>query len=383
MKFSHLIFLVITLQIAHSSSKKQEWVLNINAESFVPGLLLQQIPGLLQQKNKEKETEKKIKKISLAEQILDDGAVKNNDMITKYLSNADLYFLLQVSKIISNAARGFMKKREKEHKEKEQKLKEHFLYDFNAFIDYARIASLDYLEIEIPEKVLNNLVMAGICNRCPSMWIERSYYNKAKPPKIFVIGFESDDDLATLHNKQYRLKENETLKFKFHFQQCQNVRENHHVTFFGQTFEFQDFTFTLFRPGGKYFKFKADSYFPDFFASKYLYKKQNSFKSNPKDRVRMVEETGLKFKFKFHISETDNYYPFDKPIYNYANLFPNFKNYFSSTKQKYDMLKNSNVLNPKSDNLDKYLNGIEQIYDPNFGQQQYPFYQLNNNFGQF
>ena len=40
-------------------------------------------------------------------------------------------------------------------------LKEHFLYDFNAFIDYARIASLNYLEIEIPEKVLDDFEARG------------------------------------------------------------------------------------------------------------------------------------------------------------------------------------------------------------------------------
>ena len=53
-------------------------------------------------------------KISLAEIVLDHGAVKNNDFITQYLSNTDLYFLLQVSKTISNSVRKFMKKREQE-----------------------------------------------------------------------------------------------------------------------------------------------------------------------------------------------------------------------------------------------------------------------------
>ena len=53
--------------------------------------------------------------ISLVERILNSEAVKKNDMITKYLSNIDLYFLLQVNKLISNTVRPkFMKYRKKE-----------------------------------------------------------------------------------------------------------------------------------------------------------------------------------------------------------------------------------------------------------------------------
>jgi len=375
------------MQITYASEdQKEEWI-NINAETFIPGLLMQK-DEQKQVKNKTKEEELFLlsndeqdhsipkEKISLAEQILDDGAVKNNDMITQYLSNADLYFLLQVSKIISNAARGFMKKREKEQKEKEQKLKEYFLHDFNAFINHARIASLDYLEIEIPEQILNNFTSERNMSKAPTMCIERDVENvccNANPPlKISIIGYE----YGGLRCKQYRLKKNESLKFKFYFQQCQKIEESHHVTFLGQTFEFKDFTFTLFRPGGKTFKFKAESYTHNIFDRNYSYKQQNKFKSNPKDRVKMVEQAGLTFKFKFHISETDNYYPFDKPFYDFANFFPNFKNYFSSTKQKYDMLKNSNVLNPKSEN---HWFEKKKTYDPNFGQ--HPFYH-SSNFGQ-
>jgi len=276
-------------------------------------------------------------KISLAESLLSDGPVKNNDMVTKYLWNADLYHLVQVSKIISNAVRNFMKNREKEQKEKEQKLKEHFFYDFNTFIDNARVACLDYLEIEIPEKTLNSFESGGVFNNCPGIWIERSYYNVAKPPKMIIQGFESQDDpliqhQSILHRKQYQLQKNESVKFKFHFRSSLKVREDHHVTFFGQTFGFQDLSFTLFRPGGKTFKFKADSCQLDL--GDYLYHKPKNFKSTPKVRVKMVEETGVKFKFKFHTCETDKDYPFHNPIYDFENLFPN-SIYFSSAKQKY------------------------------------------------
>jgi len=254
------------------------------------------------------------------------GPVKNNDMISQYLSNSDLYSSVQVSQMVSNAMRDFMKKREKEQKEKEQKLKEHFFYDFNAFIDYARIASLDYLEIKIPEKVLNSFLSVGIYNNCPTILVERSYCLN-KPPKIIIIGFEPD---GVLRRKEYQLQENETLKFKFHFQHCLDIQKNHHVTLFEQTFGFTDLFFTLFRKGRKKFKFAADSrLMPNYqLDDNYVYKKQNCFKSNPKFRVQMVEETGLKFKFKFYTFQTDNHYTFDRPIYDFDNLFPNFKNYF-------------------------------------------------------
>jgi len=383
MEFWFFIFLIIMIQLAYSSSKEEKWV-NINAKIFVPG----------QDPHHKNETEKKTK-ISLAENFLNDGRVKNNDMVAKYLLNADLYYLVQASKIISNAVHDFIKKREKEQKEKEQKLKEHFLYDFNTFIDNAHIACLDYLEIEIPEKVLNSFVCAGIFNNCPSIWINRSYHNVAEPPRIIIQGFEFPDDpsihhyQSTLHRKQYQLKENETVKFKFHFRPNLKILENHHITFFGQTFGFQDLYFTLFRPGGKTFKFRADSRRPNLFLNHYLYHKTNNFKSNAKFRVKMVEETGVKFKFKFHTFQTtDKYYTFHNPTYNYDNLFPNFKNYFSSTKQKYDLPYFDDFLNPhyfydmnEQTLNDPHFGQHHEYQNHNFGQQQQQY--QNHNFGQF
>jgi hypothetical protein len=55
-------------------------------------------------------------------------------------------------------------------------LKEHFFYDFNTFIDNARVACLDYLEIEIPEKTLNSFESGGVFNNCPV--IQNTKYEK-------------------------------------------------------------------------------------------------------------------------------------------------------------------------------------------------------------
>jgi hypothetical protein len=144
---------------------------------------------------------------------------------------------------------------------------------------------------------------------------------------------------------------------------------------FEQTFGFTDLFFTLFRRGRKKFKFAADSrLMPNYqLDDNYVYKKQNSFKSNPKFRVKMLEETGLKFKFKFHTFQTDNHYTFDRLIYDFENLFPNFKNYFSYTKQKYAISENSNLYYFENfmTNVQNYETG--QAYDLNFEQHQYPF----------
>jgi len=359
---------MIQINCASQEKLEEEWA-NIDAKIFVPGLLLQKYVEIKT-------------KISLAEIVLDHGAVKNNDFITQYLSNTDLYFLLQVSQTISNSVRKFMKKREQEQKEKEQTLKEHFLYDFNAFIDYARIASLNYLEIEIPEKVLDDFEARGKFYDDPiSISINRAFghldYNIAQPPKIGIIGLDS---ARNIHIKEYRLKENEILKFKFHFRQCLKIRESHHVTFFGQTFEFKDLSFTLFRRGGKTFKFDAESRILKIGNCNYIYKNHNnfSFRSNPTVRVKMVEETGVKFKFKFHTSQR-NHYTFDRPIYNFDNIFPNFKTYFSSAKHKYNISKKSHFFDMEDHNFEQQQHPSYQI--SNFGQQQNPFYQ-SSNFGQ-
>jgi len=375
MKYYLLIILVI-IQITHASQEKleEDWV-NIDAEVFVPGLLFQ--------KNQQKQVEQKTK-ISLAEIVLDNGAVKNNDLINQYLSNTDLYFLLQASQTISNSVRTFMKKREQEQKEKEQILKECFLYDFNAFIDYARGTSLDYLEIEIPENVLHTFKARGKFWDDPRrVEITRSFTGQNLDlghASIFTL--KEYGDLKCL--EEVRLKKDETFKFKFHFRQCLKILESHHVTFFGQTFEFKDLRFTLFgRPGGDTFKFNANSQLSfsqiNILEAKYIYKNVNNFGfgSNPTVYVKMIEETGVKFKFKFHTSPR-KYYIFDKPIYNFYNIFPNLEHYFCPAKQKLIyreyISKNSNVFGMEDQQYPIYQNS-------NFGQQQNPFYQ-SSNFGQ-
>jgi len=273
------------------------------------------------------------------------SAIGNHDMIAKYLSNLDLYFLLQTSKSMSKFVRPeFMEDRKKK---KEQPLKELFLDDdFNAFIEFARKESLDYLEIEIPAKSLksfNCFMFDDFREKFPAIQIKRLHSKIADSLEIVMKGC-SEQNLA---------KKNETLKFKFYFRKDLKCDENHHVIFLGQTFEFKDLSFTLFTgvgPWKKTFEFNAEiiitpqtTYNFDNFENKYQYKTQECFKSTSADRVTMVEKTGVNFKFKFHTFQVNNY-TFDKPINNFESSINNcdnlssnlFQNDLSPKKERYE-----------------------------------------------
>jgi len=120
MKLSLFILLFFMIQISYSSindeyvsssrlmreTEKSQWA---GAKPFVPRLF---------QKNKDIQTEKE-EQIYCLEDVLNISGIGKKSMITKFLSDVDLYFLRQVSKSILNALHDeFMKKLKKEQKKK-------------------------------------------------------------------------------------------------------------------------------------------------------------------------------------------------------------------------------------------------------------------------
>jgi hypothetical protein len=87
-------------------TEKSQWA---GAKPFVPRLF---------QKKKDIQTEKE-EQIYCLEDVLNISGIGKKSMITKFLSDVDLYFLQQVSKSILNALHDeFMKKLKKEQKKK-------------------------------------------------------------------------------------------------------------------------------------------------------------------------------------------------------------------------------------------------------------------------
>jgi len=263
-----------------------------------------------------------------------------------------------VSRLIKEAEAEEQKEKE-EKKQKEEKLKEYFVSDFNAFIDYASIGkeSLDYLELEIPGKVLDYFCISSDNSNDECMFVHRpsddhlcvSGYNKYGPYCSFSgTKFQLNDNKScdliehcvskTEWQKIFKLNENDTLKFRFYFRQG---GKSHQIMIGGQIFSFLFFKFDLLRPFGQRFVCKAAAKFNYF--QEHVYQIPY-FKSWPQNRVKMLENTGTKFTFVFYISNDFSFRPnflqniesnIDTTSLNFQNnLFYTDKNEMSSFPKK-------------------------------------------------
>jgi len=239
--------------------------------------------------------------------------------------------------------------------EEKQKLKEYFVGDFNAFIDNA--SSLEYLEIEIPEKTLDYISISSpylIIHRPNDFHLCVSGYNTNEPNGPFLKEkFQVNDNEScelmkscvseTEWQKIFKLNGNDTFKFKFYFRQC---GYHHRVILGGQTFSFVFFALQLRKPSGKIFVCQSVAEFdasPGRVKTKYLIP---PYVSTPKERVKILENIGVEFNFKFYPSNDKplkSFYPnyFQNNENNFDNeSYPNFQNNPYYTGEKYDMSQN-------------------------------------------
>jgi len=216
---------------------------------------------------------------------------------------------------------------------------------------------------------------------------------------VELLNYCSCRSCGQVCSKVYKLNEIKTFKFKFHFRQGQKRGKDHHMTFLGQTFEFVDLSFSLRKSGDRRFNFEAKRMHNYDFQDNYKYGIRQ-YKSFPFSRVKMVEGTGVKFKFKFNASM--DYYIFDAP------KISNFDSSLSDTNFE-SLLQNCNfgqqsifdhqfsdfsLIQQQGISFDQNTNSAQQVFpfyeeqfpfDQNFHleqqQQQFSFDQ-NNNFGQ-
>jgi len=288
---------------------------------------------------------------------------------------------------------------------KEQKLKEYFVSDFNAFVDYASMdkSSLDYLEIVIPVQALDHFrIGPEFSNGLPCL-----YVHYAEGDQLCVSGFNTDGQyysflgdkfqlndnetceliehfvFETQWQKIFKLNGNETFKFKFHFQQC---GQNHHVVLGGQMFSFLFFQLDLRRLGQiqKIFSCMAASecaHYQDGVQEKYHIP---HFSSTAKERVNMLRNTGIKFNFQFYISNhfsfRPNYFQNNKNNFD-EELYLNFENYpyqYTSEEcdisQNFDFQKQFHNLDEEYQNLDLDQKYFLEEYD---GFEQNSFFREN------
>jgi len=253
----------VTQSITEDQERESQWA---DAETFVP---------LLFQKNENIEKEK-AKQTYWLEDVLNISGIGRKRMITKYLSNIDLYKLQQGSKIISNTLQDELIKRLAKYKKKKEKtLKEYFFSDFNAFINYAYNENpvLDFLELEIPGKVLEYLWFETTIMNGPRFYIRTPTDGEHKIFQLCINGYKIDGsfdptskekefqlnkgetcelidytETETRWEKIYKLNKRDTFKFKFYFQKC---GKNHQLILWGQKFSFLLFRFDLRRQTGK------------------------------------------------------------------------------------------------------------------------------------
>jgi len=337
-------------------------------------------------------------------------------MITKYLSNIDLYKLQQGSKIISNTLQDELIKRSAKYKKKKEKtLKEYFFSDFNAFINYAYNENpvLDFLELEIPGKVLEYLWFETTIMNGPRFYIRTPTDGEHKIFQLCINGYKIDGsfdptskekefqlnkgetcelidytETETRWEKIYKLNKRDTFKFKFYFQKC---GKNHQLILWGQKFSFLLFRFDLRRQTGKKFSCKTLADFYHFHDGVKKTYRIPEFSSTPEERVKMCEDTGMKFKFKFYTAfkfnsplEIFNPHYFEKnnnnlddPYLNVQNNFHythvdlvveyntfhnfNFQNSFYCTGEKYNISQDFNFQNQQNYKGEKYQNlNLEQ-----------------------
>jgi len=226
--------------------------------------------------------------------------------------------------------------------EEEQKLKEYFVSNFNAFVDKA--VSLDYLEIKIPRKALNHLRITPndvhdpfLFVQCPNdIHLYVSGHNTKNRSYGLFLGkkFQLNDDefckliehsvSKTRWQNIFKLNGNPIFKFKFYFQQ---YGQNHQVMLGGETFSFSSFEFDLRKPSRENYSCEAAAAeFQDGMEKKYIIP---HFTSSPKERVKILENIGMEFKFKFYPSHD---------VYKIGNPFKSFKPnyYFQKNTRKFD-----------------------------------------------
>jgi len=283
-----------------------------------------------------------------------------------------------------------VKEKEEHFNNIEQKLKEYFVSNLNAFVDYASNdkACLDHLEIEIPLKVLDFLhITLGsdvpylyiVCNDeiHESFNLHMTGYNEDGSydsfcTKEFYLNENETCELIghsifeTQWQKLYKLNGNHTLKFKFHFQQ---FGQNYHkVIFGGQTFNFNLFQFDL-RTPRKLYSCKFATQFNYF----QVYKKKGKSTHSactPQERVQILENAGIKFKFKFSSS-----------IYNMENILNTFNrpNYVQNNNNKFDQNFQNYLNNCHKRNIQNNFYHTGEKYQ-NFDLEQDNFLQDNYSF---
>jgi len=257
----------------------------------------------------------------------------------------------------------------KENEEK-QKLKEYFVSDLNAFIDYASLeksSQLDYLELEIPGTSLYYLRMNTDFSKCqPHLYISRPNPD-FEEFHLYTTGYNEDGSYDSFSSKEFQLDDDKTceliensvfetkwqklfklngkhiFKFKFYFQK--HGYKHQEVIFGGQSFSFDFFQFHLRKPEGKnrlwiacriaefgYFRVKNK-------------KEQRHYFPTPKHCVEILDSARLTFKFIFYRNGFDsplkNFQPnyFEKKTNLYISYL-NSQNHFYYTSKTNDMLQN-------------------------------------------
>jgi hypothetical protein len=282
--------------------------------------------------------------------------------------------------------------------------------DFNAFINHAYNDNppLNFLELEIPGKVLEHFRLFSYIFNGPNLYIRGPTDGKHKKFHLCINGYKIDGsydptskekefqlnkgetcklidyhETETKWEKVFKLNKKDTFKFKFYFQQC---GKHHEVILWGQKFYFLSFRFDLRRPTGTKFSCKSAA---DFDKYKKAYRIPQ-FYSTPQERVAMLENTGAKFKFKFYPSY--EFYNFGSPLKtldpnyfeeNINNLeysYLNFQNNIHYTGVKYDMSQNFNFQNNFDDVDEEFQNfNLKQpsFFEEYDGFEQNSFFQEN------
>jgi len=299
----------------------------------------------------------------------------------------------------------------KENEEK-QKLKEYFVSDLKAFIDYASLeksSQLDYLELDIPGTSLYYLRMNTDFSKCqPHLYISRPNPD-FEEFHLYTTGYNGDGSYDSFSSKEFQLNDKNSceliensvfetkwqklfklngkhiFKFKFYFQKYGHKHQE--VIFGGQSFSFDFFQFHLRKPEGKnrlwiacriakcgYFRVKN--------------KKEPHHFPTPKHCVEILDNARLIFKFIFYRNG------FESPLKNFQpNYFekkPNFyipylnsQNnfcYTQLTQDEYNMFQNFNFQNhyyytSKTNNmLQNYKESSFEEYD---GFEENPFFEEN------
>jgi len=318
----------------------------------------------------------------------------------------------------------------KEKEEIEQKLKEYFVSNLNAFIDCASTdnVALDYLEIEIPGKALVYLGIdpAVLCG--PFFYIYRPDA-KYETFNLYITGYTSNESHDEFSAKEFQLNNNETcdlidysifdtqwqklfklngnhtFKFKFYFHES---KQNHKVMFGGQMFNFDSFQFDL-ETSRKFYSCKVATQVNYFWVEQcskrsgsakkhfgYFRSSKNNFKKSytSQEFVTFCENAGMKFKFTFYsINDHINMiYNNDrvsnivsKPTHlqeNHLNNFDyNFQHYGHYTNEEYEIPQNFNFQNMFYHTSQEYQNfdWLEQEFslEINDSFDQHSFFQDN------